>query len=168
MKRTTKNAARKAQLAVVRHDDHNGLLTHFAQSPELFAPMLNLIAQCCSAADRALTVSTRTTMKIQPLAPIELQRAIVSLARDRGAQIVDGSVLCHWIHRAGGRCYAVCVRGEIRHTLADVLSETTNRALDESKTEWVLDILDARALLRAATRATRSVSSRGNTPVTMR
>jgi hypothetical protein len=44
MKRTTNNAARKAQLAVVRHDDHNGLLAHFAQSPELFAPMLNLIA----------------------------------------------------------------------------------------------------------------------------
>src|SRR3954470_19946078 len=44
MKRTTKNAAKKAQLAVVRRDDHNGLLTHFAQCPELFAPMLNLIA----------------------------------------------------------------------------------------------------------------------------
>ena len=44
MKRTTKNAARKAQLAVVRRDDHNELLAHFAQCPELFAPMLKLIA----------------------------------------------------------------------------------------------------------------------------
>ena len=44
MKRTTKNAARKGQLAVIRRDDHNGLLAHFAQCPELFAPMLNLIA----------------------------------------------------------------------------------------------------------------------------
>ena len=44
MKRTTKNAARKAQLGVVRRDDHNGLLAHFAQCPELFAPMLKLIA----------------------------------------------------------------------------------------------------------------------------
>ena len=44
MKRTTNNAARKGQLAVVRPDDHNGLLAHFAQCPELFAPMLNLIA----------------------------------------------------------------------------------------------------------------------------
>src|SRR3954453_17585949 len=44
MKRTTKNAARKGQLAVVGPDDYNGLLVHFAQRPELFAPMLNLIA----------------------------------------------------------------------------------------------------------------------------
>ena len=44
MKRTTKNAARKAQLAVIRRDDHDGLLAHFAQCPELFSPMLNLIA----------------------------------------------------------------------------------------------------------------------------
>jgi putative transposase len=32
MKRTTKTAAKKAQLAVVRRDDHNGLLAHFAPS----------------------------------------------------------------------------------------------------------------------------------------
>jgi hypothetical protein len=57
MKRTTKKAAGKGQFAVVRRDDHEGLLAHFAQCPELFSPMLDLIASgkqrrwpgcCCS------------------------------------------------------------------------------------------------------------------------
>jgi hypothetical protein len=40
MKRTTKTTAKKAQLTVVRRDDLNGLLAHFAQCPQLFALML--------------------------------------------------------------------------------------------------------------------------------
>ena len=43
MKRTTKKTSRKAQLRVVQRDDHSALLAHFAQCPELFAPMLSLI-----------------------------------------------------------------------------------------------------------------------------
>ncbi len=44
MKRTNKNAASKAQFAALQRDDHKALLAHFAQCPELFAPMLDLIA----------------------------------------------------------------------------------------------------------------------------
>jgi putative transposase len=61
MKRTTKTSARKARLAVVERDDHSALLAHFAQCPELFAPMLALIesgkqtiAEVMNQAGRAL------------------------------------------------------------------------------------------------------------------
>jgi putative transposase len=59
MKRTTKKSARKAQLSVVQRDDPSALLLHFAQCPELFAPMLaqsgqQSIAAVMNQAGRAL------------------------------------------------------------------------------------------------------------------
>ena len=63
MKRTTKNASRKAQLAVVEHDDHNGLLSHFAQRPELFAPMLNLIASGKQTIDSVMNQAGRAVLE---------------------------------------------------------------------------------------------------------
>jgi hypothetical protein len=64
MKRTTKNAARKAQLAVVQHDDHNGLLAHFAQCPELFAPMLNLIANGKQTIESVMNQAGRAVVEL--------------------------------------------------------------------------------------------------------
>jgi hypothetical protein len=44
MKRTTKKLGGEGQFAIVRSEDHSVLLAQFAQCPELFAPMLELIA----------------------------------------------------------------------------------------------------------------------------
>ena len=83
MKRTTKNAAKKAQLAVVRRDDHKGLLVaHFAQCPELFAPMLNLIASGKQSIESVMNQAGR--------AVAELLLSAVSIAGEKSPRLPNG------------------------------------------------------------------------------
>jgi len=89
MKRTTKNAARKAQLAVVRGDDHNGLLAHFAQCPELFAPMLNLIASGKQTIESVMNQAGRALVELL------LQLSATSIAGEKSPGRQSGEVLWH-------------------------------------------------------------------------
>jgi putative transposase len=89
MKRTTKNAARKAQLAVVRRDDHNGLLAHFAQCPELFAPMLNLIASGKQTIESVMNQAGRAVVELL------LQLSASSIAGEKSPGRHSGEVLWH-------------------------------------------------------------------------
>ena len=89
MKRTTKNAARKGQLAVVRPDDHNGLLGHFAQCPELFAPMLNLIASGKQTIESVMNQAGRALVELL------LQLSATSIAGDKSPGRHSGEVLWH-------------------------------------------------------------------------
>jgi putative transposase len=89
MKRTTKNAARKAQLAVVRHGDHNGLLAHFAQCPELFAPMLNLIANGKQTIESVMNQAGRAVVELL------LQLSATSIAGEKSPGRRSGEVLWH-------------------------------------------------------------------------
>ena len=89
MKRTTKNAARKAQLAVVRRDDHNGLLAHFAQCPELFAPMLNLIASGKQTIESVMNQAGRALVELL------LQLSATSIAGEKSPGRQSGEVLWH-------------------------------------------------------------------------
>ena len=89
MKRTTKNAARKAQLSVVRRDDHNGLLAHFAQCPELFAPMLNLIASGKQTIESVMNQAGRTVVELL------LQLSATGIAGDKSPGRQSGEVLWH-------------------------------------------------------------------------
>ena len=89
MKRTTKNPARKARLAVVRRDDHNGLLAHFAQCPELFAPMLNLIASGKQTIESVMNQAGRA------VAELLLQLSAVSIAGEKSPGRQSGEVLWH-------------------------------------------------------------------------
>lgn len=95
MKRTTKNAAKKAQLAVVRRDDHNGLLAHFAQCPELFAPMLNLIASGQQTIESVMNQAGRALVELL------LQLSAASIAGDKSPGRQSGEVL--WHGRQGGQ-----------------------------------------------------------------
>jgi putative transposase len=95
MKRTTKNAARKAQLAVVRHGDHSGLLTHFAQCPELFAPMLNLIANGKQTIESVMNQAGRAVVELL------LQLSASSIAGEKSPGRHSGEVL--WHGRQGGQ-----------------------------------------------------------------
>jgi putative transposase len=95
MKRTTKNAARKAQLAVVRRDDHNGLLAHFAQCPELFAPMLNLIASGKQTIELVMNQAGRAVVELL------LQLSATSIAGEKSPGRRSGEVL--WHGRQGGQ-----------------------------------------------------------------
>ncbi len=89
MKRTTKNAAKKAQPAVVRRDDHKGLLAHFAQCPELFAPMLNLIASGKQTIESVMNQAGRA------VAELLLQLSAVSIAGEKSPGRQTGEVLWH-------------------------------------------------------------------------
>jgi putative transposase len=89
MKRTTKNAAKKAQLAVVRRDDHNGLLVHFAQCPELFAPMLNLIASGKQTIESVMNQAGRAVVELL------LQLSASSIAGEKSPGRQSGEVLWH-------------------------------------------------------------------------
>jgi len=89
MKRTTKNAARKAQLAVVRRDDANGLLAHFAQCPELFAPMLNLIASGKQSIESVMNQAGRAVVELL------LQLSATSIAGEKSPGRESGKVLWH-------------------------------------------------------------------------
>jgi len=95
MKRTTKNAARKAQLAVVRRDDHNGLLAHFAQCPELFAPMLNLITSGKQTIELVMNQAGRAVVELL------LQLSATSIAGDKSPGREGGEV--RWHGSQGGR-----------------------------------------------------------------
>lgn len=89
MKRTTKNAARKAQLAVVRRNDHNGLLAHFAQCPELFAPMLNLIASGKQTIESVMNQAGRAVVELL------LQLSASTIAGEKSPGRQGGEVLWH-------------------------------------------------------------------------
>ena len=89
MKRTTKNAARKAQLSVLRRDDHNGLLAHFAQCPELFAPMLNLIASGKQTIESVMNQAGRAVVELL------LQLSATDIAGDKSPGRKSGEVLWH-------------------------------------------------------------------------
>src|SRR5215207_1194770 len=89
MKRTTKNAAKKAQLAVVRRDDHNGLLAHFAQCPELFAPMLNVIASGKQSIESVMNQAGRAVVELL----LQLSASTYHGREEPGAP--DGGVLWH-------------------------------------------------------------------------
>jgi putative transposase len=89
MKRTTKNAAKKAQLAVVRRDDHNGLLAHFARCPELFAPMLNLIASGKQTIELVMNQAGRAVVELL------LQLSATSIAGEKSPGRHSGEVLWH-------------------------------------------------------------------------
>jgi transposase-like protein len=89
MKRTTKTAARKGQLAVVRRDDHNGLLAHFAQCPELFAPMLKLIASGKQTIESVMNQAGRAVVELL------LQLSAASIAGDKSPGRHSGEVLWH-------------------------------------------------------------------------
>ena len=89
MKRTTKNSARKAQLAVLRRDDHNGLLDHFAQCPELFAPMLNLIASGKQTIESVMNQAGRALVELL------LQVSASSIAGEKSPGRQSGEVLWH-------------------------------------------------------------------------
>ena len=89
MKRTTKNAARKAQLAVVRRDDHNELLAHFAQCPELFAPMLELVANGKQTIESVMNQAGRAVVELL------LQLSATSIAGDKSPGRQSGEVLWH-------------------------------------------------------------------------
>jgi putative transposase len=89
MKRTTKNAAKKAQLAVLRRNDHNGLLAHFAQCPELFAPMLNLIASGKQTIEAVMNQAGRAVVELL------LQLSATSIAGQKSPGRQSGEVLWH-------------------------------------------------------------------------
>src|SRR5436190_10818815 len=89
MKRTTKNAARKGQLAVVGPDDYNGLLVHFAQCPELFAPMLNLIASGKQTIESVMNQAARALVEWL------LQVSATAIAGEKSPGRHSGEVLWH-------------------------------------------------------------------------
>jgi transposase-like protein len=95
MKRTTKRAAGKAQFAVVQRDDHEGLLAHFAQCPELFIPMLDLIASGKQTIQSVMNQAGRA------VAELLLQLSAVSIAGQKSPGRQTGEVL--WHGKQGGQ-----------------------------------------------------------------
>ena len=89
MKRTTKNAARKAQLAVVERDDHNGLLAHLAQCPELFGPVLQMIASGKQTIESVMNQAGRAVVELL------LQLSATSIAGEKSPGRQNGEVLWH-------------------------------------------------------------------------
>ena len=89
MKRTTKNAVRKGKLAVIRHDDHSGLLGHFAQCPELLAPMLEVIASGKQTIDAVMNQAGRALVELL------LQLSATSIAGEKSPGRQGGEVLWH-------------------------------------------------------------------------
>jgi len=89
MKRTTKNAAGKAQLSVVHRDDHSALLAHFAQCPELFAPMQALIESGRQTIASVMNQAGRAVVELL------LQLSASSIAGDKSPGRHSGEVLWH-------------------------------------------------------------------------
>src|SRR6476620_7358964 len=89
MRRTTKNAAGKAQLSVVHRDDHSALLAHFAQCPELFAPMLALIESGRQTIASVMNQAGRAVVELL------LQLSASSIAGDKSPGRHSGEVLWH-------------------------------------------------------------------------
>src|SRR3954451_1510233 len=87
MKRTTKNAAGKAQLSVVHRDDHSALLAHFAQCPELFAPMLALIESGRQTIASVMNQAGRAVVELL------LQLSASSIAGDKSPGRQSGGAL---------------------------------------------------------------------------
>src|SRR6478672_10864378 len=95
MKRTTKNAAGKAQLNVVQRDDHSALLAHFTQCPELFAPMLALIES------GKQTIASVMNQAGRVVAELLLQLSASTLAGQKSPGRPDGEVV--WHGKQGGQ-----------------------------------------------------------------
>jgi len=89
MKPTTKKAARKARLSVVERDDHSALLTHFAQCPQLFAPMLALIES------GKQTIASVMNQAGRALVELLLQLSAATVAGDKSPGRQRGEVLWH-------------------------------------------------------------------------
>ena len=89
MKRTTKHTARKACVALVQGDDHSGLLDHFARCPELFTPMLGLIASGKQTIERAMNQAGRAVVELL------LQLSAATVAGERSPGRRSGEVLWH-------------------------------------------------------------------------
>jgi hypothetical protein len=95
MKRTTKKAARKAHVAVVEHDDRSALLAHFAQCPQLFAPMLGLIESGKQTIESVMHQAGRALVELL------LQLSAGSVAGEKSPGRHAGEVL--WHGRQGGQ-----------------------------------------------------------------
>src|SRR6476646_8742711 len=89
MKRTTKKTSRKAQLRVVQRDDHSALLAHFAQCPELFAPMLSLIESGKQSIAAVMNQAGRALVELL------LQLSASSIAGEKSPGGHSGEVLWH-------------------------------------------------------------------------
>ena len=89
MKRTTKKTSRKAQLRVVQRDDHSALLAHFAQCPELFAPMLSLIESGKQSIAAVMNQAGRALVELL------LQLSASSIAGEKSPGRHSGEVLWH-------------------------------------------------------------------------
>src|SRR6478609_7215589 len=95
MKRTTKKTSRKAQLSVVHRDDHSALLAHFAQCPELFAPMLALIESGRQTIASVMNQAGRAVVELL------LQLSAMSIAGEKSPGRESGEVL--WHGKQGGQ-----------------------------------------------------------------
>jgi putative transposase len=89
MKRTTKTSAKKGRLSVVERDDHSALLAHFAQCPELFAPMLALIES------GKQTIASVMNQAGRVVAELLLQLSASTLAGQKSPGRHDGEVVWH-------------------------------------------------------------------------
>ena len=89
MKPTTKTRARKARLAVVERDDHSALLAHFAQCPQLFAPMLALIES------GKQTIASVMNQAGRALVELLLQLSATTVAGDKSPGRHSSEVLWH-------------------------------------------------------------------------
>ena len=90
MKRTIKNATSKAQ-----RDDHQALLAHFAQCPDLFAPMLDLIASGKQAIESVMNQAGRAVVELL------VQLAATRIAGDKSPGRQSAEVL--WYGSQGGQ-----------------------------------------------------------------
>jgi transposase-like protein len=95
MKRTTKTSAKKVRLSVVERDDHGALLAHFAQCPELFAPMLALIESGKQTIAAVMNQAGRVVVELL------LQLSASTLAGEKSPGRHDGEVL--WHGKQGGQ-----------------------------------------------------------------
>jgi transposase-like protein len=89
MKPTPKKAARKARLSVVERDDHSALLAHFAQCPQLFAPMLALIES------GKQTIASVMNQAGRALVELLLQLSAATVAGDKSPGRHHGEVVWH-------------------------------------------------------------------------
>src|SRR3954468_23327964 len=89
MKRTTKKSAGKGQLGVVERNDHSALLAHFAQCPELFAPLLALIESGKQSISAVMNQAGRAMVELM----LQLSAGTIAGHKRPGRQ--DGEVLWH-------------------------------------------------------------------------
>jgi putative transposase len=89
MKRTTKISTRKGRVAVVKRDDHDALLAHLGQSPELFAPLLALIESGKQTVAAVMNQAGRAMLEVL----LKLSAATVAGEKSPGRH--SGEVLWH-------------------------------------------------------------------------